>query len=204
MRAPPAMVQAVSQQPNHELYQHIRVVISIILGLCITKLLSGVARFIQHPKRTNVSFIHLGWVFSLLLWVIHFWWWEFRLSTLPRWTFEIYFFVFFYASLFYLLSSLLFPEYLTDYKNYEEYFLSRRKWFFGLLALTMLADVVDTELKGAAYVQSFGIEFPLRIAGYLVLCTIGIFVANRRVQLTLVAISFIYQLSYILRLYKTE
>jgi hypothetical protein len=75
-------------QSNPDLYQHVRVVISIIVGLCITTLLSGFARFVQHPKREKVSILHLGWAASLLLSIIHFWWWEFRLALVPQWTFS--------------------------------------------------------------------------------------------------------------------
>jgi hypothetical protein len=194
----------VSSPSNPDLYLHIRVVISIIVGLCITTLLNGFARFVQHPKRAKVSILHLGWAASLLLWVIHFWWWEYRLTLVEQWTFATYFFVILYAILFYFLCTLLFPSDLKDYSGYEDYFLSRRKWFFGFLAATFVADIIDTTLKGSAYLHSFGIEYPSRITGSLVLCFIGMFVRNRRIQFVLLAVSLLYQISYILRLYSTE
>ena len=117
----------IAPASNPELYPHVRVVISIIVGLCITTLLSGFARFVQHPRRERVSILHLGWAISLLFWIIHFWWWEFRLSMVPQWTFANYFFVILYAILFYFLCTLLFPSDLKDYSGYEDYFLSRRK-----------------------------------------------------------------------------
>ena len=187
-----------------DLLLHIRVVISIIVGLCITTLLSGFARFVQHPKRAKVSILHLGWAASLLLWVIHFWWWEFRLTLVPQWTFAIYFFVILYAILFYFLCTLLFPSDLKDYAGYEDYFLSRRKWFFGFLAATFVADVIDTSLKGSDYLHSFGAEYPIRIAVSLAVCCIAMFTKNRRIQLTLLAVSLLYQISFIVRLYSTE
>ncbi len=191
-------------QSSPDVYTHIKVVISIIVGLCITTLLKGFADFVQHPRRAKVSLLHLGWAASLLLWIIHFWWWEFRLAMVPHWTFEIYFFVIFYAILFFFLSTLLFPSDLKDYTGYEDYFLSRRVWFFGFLAATFVADIVDTSLKGSAYLHSFGIEYPIRIAVSLLLCIIAMITRNRRVQMTLLAVSFLYQVSFIVRLYGTE
>jgi hypothetical protein len=191
-------------QSNPELYLHIRVVISIIVGLCITTLLNGFARFVQHPRRAKVSILHLGWAVSLLLWIIHFWWWEFRLAMVPRWTFEIYFFVILYAILFYFLSTLLFPSDLKDYAGYEDYFLSRRRWFFGFLAATFVADIIDTSLKGSAYLHSFGIEYPIRIAVSLMFCVVAMITNNRRIQMAILAVSFLYQVSFIIRLYGTE
>ena len=189
---------------NSDLYLHVRVVISIIVGLCITTLLSGFARFVQHPRRERVSILHLGWAASLLLWIIHFWWWEFRLSMVQSWTFASYFFVILYAILFYFLCTLLFPSDLKDYAGYEDYFLSRRKWFFGFLAATFLADVVDTSLKGSAYLHSFGIEYPIRIIANLTICAIAMFTSNRRVQLTLLAVSFLYHIFLIALVYSTQ
>jgi hypothetical protein len=69
----------------------------------------------------------------------------------PQWTFAIYFFVILYAILFFSLCTLLFPSDLRDYSGYEAYFLSRRHWFFGLLAATFIADIIDSSLKGSAY-----------------------------------------------------
>jgi hypothetical protein len=187
-----------------DVYSHVKVVISIIVGLGITTLLKGFAIFVQHPKRAKVSLLHLGWAASLLLWIIHFWWWEFRLTMVPQWTFEIYFFVILYAILFYFLSTLLFPSDLKDYAGYEDYFLSRRVWFFGFLAATFVADIIDTSLKGSAYLHSFGIEYPIRIAVSLLLCIVAMITRNRRIQMILLAVSFLYQISFIVRLYGTE
>jgi hypothetical protein len=189
---------------NSDLYLHVRVVISIIVGLCITTLLSGFARFVQHPRRERFSILHLGWAASLLLWIIHFWWWEFRLSMVQTWTFASYFFVILYAILFYFLCTLLFPSDLKDYANYEDYFISRRKWFFGFLAATFLADVIDTSLKGSSYLHSFGIEYPIRIIVNLLICAIAISTSNRRVQLTLLAVSFLYHVALISLVYSTQ
>jgi hypothetical protein len=191
-------------ESSPDVYSHVKVVISIIVGLCITTLLKGFAVFVQHPKRERVSLLHLGWAASLLLWIIHFWWWEFRLTMVPRWTFEIYFFVILYAILFYFLSTLLFPSDLKDYAGYEDYFLSRRRWFFGFLAATFIADIIDTSLKGSVYLHSFGIEYPIRIAVSLVFCVVAMITKNRRVQLAILAVSFLYQVSFIIRLYGTE
>ncbi len=63
-----------------QIYLHVRVMVGIIVGLIVARLLTGMARFIQHPKLYRIYFVHLGWAFTILLSVIHFWWWEFRLE----------------------------------------------------------------------------------------------------------------------------
>jgi hypothetical protein len=158
-----------------DLYVHVRVLIGIILGLSVTRLVGGVAGFIQHPGRDRISLIHLGWVAWALLSVITFWWWEFRLSLIPRWNFGLYFFIVIYSSMFFFLSALLFPEDLSEYHGYQDYFLSRRVWFFGFVALTLALDLVDTWIKGTEYWRTLGPEYPVRIIALLALCAIAAF-----------------------------
>jgi hypothetical protein len=175
--------------------------IGVIAGLSIARLLTGIARFIQHPKQNRVYAIHLGWVLAVLLSVIHFWWWEFRLQDLAKWDFEEYLCILFYAFLFFLLSALLFPEKLDEYSGFKEYFNSRKRWFFGILALTFLVDVADTLLKGTPYAAGLGIEYVIRTVVYVVLCILAMFVSNQRFQGSFVVVSLLYQISWILRVY---
>lgn len=175
----------------------------MVISLAVARLLNGLARFVQHPKKVPVYSVHLGWSFAILLFIIHFWWWEFNLLHIKEWTFEAYALIFSYAVLFFLLCSLLFPDQIDEYKGFEEYFISRRKWFFGIFACTFLLDFSDTWLKGGAYVQSLGLEYPIRNAVYIGLCIVAMFIRDKRFQLTFVIASIIYQLSYIFRLYNT-
>ena len=64
--------------------------------------------------------------------------------------------------------------------------------------------VIDTSFKGSIYLHSFGLEYPIRIGVGPVVCLIGILVRNRRIQLTLLAVSLIYQISFIVLLYNRE
>ena len=43
-----------------DLYLHIRVLISIILGLSVTRLLGGVAQFMRRSDHHRLSWIHLA------------------------------------------------------------------------------------------------------------------------------------------------
>jgi hypothetical protein len=98
---------------SDQVYLHIRVVLAIVLGLAITKLLNGIALLIE--SRNRWSLIHVSWVLWALVSVVTFWWWEFRLSALPAWTFSSYLFVISYCSLYFVLSALIFPEEVSAY-----------------------------------------------------------------------------------------
>ncbi|HTQ30087.1 MAG TPA: hypothetical protein VMI53_02660 [Opitutaceae bacterium] len=66
------------------------------------------------------------------------------------------------------------------------YFLSRRKWFFGILALIFIADIVDTLSKGQVYFASLGAEYVIHATAYIVLCVIAMFVRNKKFHGTFV------------------
>lgn len=185
------------------IFPHVRIVMGIALGLGITRLLTGTAGFVQHPQRRKVSWVHLGWVLFMLVSLTHFWWWEFWLSAITDWTYEFYLFLIAYTVLLYFLCALLFPDDIDEYGGYEEYFISRRKWFFGLLALTFAFDLVDTLLKGAAHFERFGTEYLVRTPIAVALCAAAMIIANRTFHATFVAAMLAYQASWILRLFRT-
>ena len=56
------MTQGAALPGNLDLYLHVRVLIGIILGLSVTRLVSGIAALVQHPKRYRIWPVHLGWV----------------------------------------------------------------------------------------------------------------------------------------------
>jgi hypothetical protein len=185
------------------IFPHIRIVMGIALGLGITRLLTGTARFVQHPQRQRVYWVHMGWVLFMLVSLSHFWWWEFWLQAITDWTYEIYFFLISYTILLYFLCALLFPDDVDEYGGYEEYFLSRRKWFFGLLAFTFVFDFVDTLLKGREHFEHFGLEYLVRTPIYIGLCVVAMFVGNRKLHAAFVIGSLVYEASWILRQFRT-
>ena len=184
-------------------FNHIKTLITIILGLSITHLLKGVAKFIQHPHRDKPYWLHLAWVFYIFMLLVHFWWWEYRLTHVPHWTFTSYFFIIFFIMTFYSLCALLFPDDIKDYKGYEDYFFSRKKWFFAILAFSYLLDIGDTLIKGQDYLKSLSIEYPIRNAVHIILCLLAIQINNRVFNATLVILFILYELSYIFRLFDT-
>nr|WP_148210715.1 hypothetical protein [Beijerinckia indica] len=175
----------------------------MVVGLSIARLLNGLVRITQHPGKIQIYPVHLGWVLNLLLLQIHFWWWEYWLVELPSWTFQIYLFLIVYAIILFYLSAFLFPDSISDYTGYEDFFISRRKWFFGLFAVMMLFDLLDTLSKGRAHYTMFSWEYWFREPFYLILCGIAMYTPNRRFHIAFVTFAFIYEASFIVRYFST-
>lgn len=152
----------------------------MVTALSIARLLNGWARFVQHPSRDEIYGVHLGWTIFLFLSVVHFWWFEFGFSSVVHWPFYLYFFLIFYAALIFFLCAILFPDQMYDYRNFREYFHSRQKWFYGLLALMFVVDAVDSAFKGTDHLIALGTPYALRQTVMTVLCLIAIPVRNLR------------------------
>ncbi|MGA0533190.1 hypothetical protein [Hansschlegelia sp. KR7-227] len=186
---------------SHDAFVHVRMINGVVVGLGVGRLLTGLARFVQHPSGKAIYPVHLAWAGFTLLLIVHFWWFEFRLSLEPQWLFQTYLFVIFYACLLFLATTLLFPDKMDDYAGYRDYFMSRRRWFFGLLALIFLVDLVDTGLKGGAYFASFGLEYPIRNLAYAAAFVAAAIVEDARFHAGLVAVALVYEIVWIFRLF---
>jgi hypothetical protein len=186
----------------HEFFFHVRILLGMVVSLALTQLLRGVARIIEHPKRFAVYWVHALWVLSMFVYLVHFWWWQLLLSTQQAWTFTLCLFLIFYALILYLLSTLLLPEQLTEYQDYRDYFLSRRAWFFGTLALAYVVDFYDSWFKGAEHFASLGAEYIVRNLAYVALCVVAIVTRAPRFHAAFAVLGLLYQVSWIIRMYQ--
>lgn len=188
-------------QTNADTFVHVRMIIGMILGLSLARMVNGFTRFIQHPSRMQVDAVHIIWSVNVLIAIIYFWWFEFYLTLIPRWTFGLYGFIIVYAILYAALSNLLFPDQIQEYRGYGDYFMSRRQWFFGIFALISLFDIGDTLIKGTDYFRDLGWAYPLRQGIIFVLSLIAIATPKRSYHLAFAIFETCYLLWWILSFY---
>ena len=77
------------------------------------------------------------------------------------------------------MCALLFPRDLEGYSGYEEYFISRRSWFFGLLTVYFIVDIGDTLFKGMDYLVGLGPQYPVGTGIQITGCLIAAYTTNR-------------------------
>lgn len=181
----------------HDQFFHVRVIIGVVTGLSVTRLLGGLARFVQHPKTERIYPVHIAWTAYLLLAVLHFWWFEFGLSALPRWSFPAYVFVILYAALYYFTCVVLYPDKLDDYDGYAGYFHARQDWFYGLLAALLLVDLADSALKGAGHLRALGPLYPIRQIMLAGLALAAMRIRDRRFHAAFAALAIVLEVGWI-------
>ena len=184
---------------THEAFVHIRIIIGMILGISIARLVTGMTRFVQHPGRGAPYAVHIAWVVFVLLFIIHFWWFEFALVNIQKWSFARYFFLVMYAGIFAVLAALLFPDHIDEYNGFRDYFLARRKWFYSVLLIMFVLDIIDTLLKGGSYYRQFyGWDYVIRQGLFIGGAGAALFIRSEKYQAALVYLALLTQVVWII------
>jgi hypothetical protein len=180
-------------------FQHVMVLTSIIIGLGITYILIGVGSAIEritgHGARLRLSWAHGIWLLNLFVWMVSFWWWEFRLlALLKSWTLLHYFFIITYAVILFLLAVLLLPRDWATTDSLNDYFLSKRRWFYPLYLIAISADVVDAWLKGGwPYLKASGVFNFVYWAAAIPVCLVGVRSQSIRIHTFFAVIICVFQ-----------
>jgi hypothetical protein len=182
-------------------FDYVMTLAAVVIGLALTQLMQGVGQLVENPRASKIWWVHLVWVAHTLLLSVFWWWFEFELRRTRVWTFQLYAFVLGYAFLIYLICTILFPRDLGADRDFRKYFLSRRRWFFGLLIALLIVDVIDTLSKGVAHFTSLGLEYPLSQAALVMLCVVGIVSGRDRAQATVAVLVFGYLIIRVARFF---
>lgn len=125
-------------------FEYVTVFISIILGLGVTQILTGIADLVHQNERVKIYWPHMVWVLLVLILHVQEWYITFELRTFNGWRLPVFLFVLLYPIVLFITARLLFPfsygEGTIDlrefyYKNYRRIFL-----FATILAFLSILD----------------------------------------------------------------
>lgn len=180
-------------------FSYVMVLVSIILGLGITHLLSSFSEVIHRVrgvgKPIRVEGVYLIWVSYSILYLVSFWWWEFKYQQIEiEWSFGLYLFIIAYAISLFMMAAILVPTSLEEVNDTFEYFIEGRRWFFGMGLWVIAIDVVDTLLKGYQadhLFLTFGSTGTIAVA-----MVFGLVSGKKSVQIVVAVVAFLAQLAY--------
>lgn len=181
-------------------FEYVMVLVSIVIALAIAHLLTAlgecIRRYRSRDKRIKLDSVFLLWLVFVLVWLISFWWWEFKFQELvTEWSYGLYLFVISYSIVLFLLAEILVPYRMQGVTDTYSYFMEGRKWFFGVVLLVQSFDIFDTFLKG----QDWGMR-PAVIVIYTVTISIaitGLISERRSIQLGAAIIAVTSQFLYL-------
>ena len=159
-------------------FGYISVIFSVVIGLGLSHLLTGVVELYKVRGRVRFYWLHLLWVALTFLGHIFLWWTMWNLRLLRDWNFFYFLIILFAPVLLYVAAALLIPK-VEPGVSYDlrEYFYEYRPAFFGV-------NAAFTALMGAENWLLTGRMSPARVtavfaAWFVLLCSSAL-VRNRR------------------------
>lgn len=119
-------------------FEFIFVLISIIAGLALTQLLSGLARPPRSPGG-KADLAHFGFSIAITLLLVTVWWATFRWQEHDDWTFPEFLLLFGYASLFYVMAVILSPSRAPDTPEFRQV---RSKFYAVFVGYCLIEPIV--------------------------------------------------------------
>ena len=123
------------------LFEFLMVLVSIIIGLGLAELLTGVARQIRYRRTTKGYWVHSALVTVLFLAFLQAWWEIWGLRGVEEWTFLGLLLMLTGPIGFFLLAHLVFPE-PVDGVDLREYYHGDAGLVWWLAALTVILATV--------------------------------------------------------------
>lgn len=131
-------------------FEYITVLISIILGMGITQIVTGIADIIHQWNRMKIYWPHALWMLLVFVMHIHEWWYTYDLKRHEQWHLVPFLFLILYPILLFVLARILFPfgamDTEVDFKVF--YFDNYRKFFLLVSMIVVLAALQDITLEG--------------------------------------------------------
>ena len=151
-------------------FEFIFVLISIIAGLALAQLLSGMTR----PPRNStgrLDITHVAFSAGVTVLLITVWWSTFRWQPYETWTVVEFLLLCFYVSLFYVKAVILSPLRTPEIPAFEQV----RGKFYGVFALYCVVEPIVIQVRDGELAPWFYVPMMIH---FFVLTSLGIYLRN--------------------------
>ena len=159
-------------------FSYISVIFSVVIGLGLSHLLTGVVELFKARGRVRFYWLHLLWVALTFVGHIFLWWTMWNLRLLRDWNFFFFLIILLAPVLLYVAAALLIPKVEPGVSlDLKEYFYENRPAFFWVTAaFTVLMGAENWLLTGRMSPTPVTAVF----AVWFVLLCVSAFVKDRR------------------------
>ena len=153
-------------------FEFIFVLISIVAGLALTRLLSGLTQSLR-PSDRGVDIAHVLFTLAIITLLFSIWWNSFRWEGREVWTYLEYSLLCIYMSMFYATAAILHPINSPVVPRFDEI----RTPFYVVLILYTLIEILVVHIRDSYFLTG---DYWVLVIPTILLAGIGIFVRNRR------------------------
>ena len=160
-------------------YEYLTVFVSVILGLAVVHLLSGVALILDTRVRESLDWIHAVWTANVFITTLLVWWFNFGLTAVTEWTLPHFVNLVAYSVVLYLMAGLLYPVQGDEVVDFRAHFEANRPRFFAVCLAFQVVDFADAALERQALGTDWVPLHLLSIVGFAGAFVIAIRSSNR-------------------------
>jgi hypothetical protein len=132
-------------------FEYVIVLISIILGLGITTILTGVAELIKHTRPTSLYAPYIIWIAIVFVLHLQDWWLSYQYKSKEVWELHMFLLIILYPINLYILAHLLFPSQQSDDFRTKDFYLDHYPRFFIAAILLGLLSTVQNIMMGFSF-----------------------------------------------------
>jgi hypothetical protein len=177
-------------------FEFLSVLISVVVGLGVAHLLTGIGRLIHRSADSRLSAAHLLWTAFVFLFMVVYWWTVvFGYQDWQNWNIVLFLFVLMYGVFLFLLAVVLYPPDLPEPWDMPAHFIAKRRWYFGIFILLVLTELTDTGLK--SHFDEFSMPYAFLLGSWVLLAIPGWLSTNQRTHILIAAYSLITLLLWV-------
>lgn len=160
------------------LFEFLMILLSVIIGLALTELLTGVASLLRVRETIHFYWVHVGFQLGIFFALLQQWWESWDLARVEEISFGEVLLLIVPSLVLFLIAHMLFPRPATD-ANLEDYYFKQSPIIWGLVVFgtvegTFIMPLVEQE----PIFQASNISGPLTV----VLCVALAMSKNRKVH----------------------
>jgi hypothetical protein len=164
-------------------FEFISIILSIVVGLTITRVLGGLASVVEHRRQLRMNWLSVGWSTTVLLWAVAFW-----LGTvndtrvLESWTFTSFGTLLFLSIGLYFMAALVLPTRIDAASDLAAHFANVRRPFFWIFVVWGVVSTGSALIWGVENLIRLGPPFWIGQAATIGVGLLGVITADKRVH----------------------
>ncbi len=166
------------------LFEFLMILLSLIVGLGITEILSGIARFLKRPLAQEIPWVHGTATLAVFVALLQTFWESWGLRELDVWSFPAMLFMLGSPICLFIMAYILFPE-RDERVGLEDHYFKQARLLWPLGALTV---IIGTLFRPVAFGDPLWVADNLSGVPVLVVCAILTLARNRTVHRVLVPV----------------
>lgn len=161
-------------------FEVLSVLISIVIGLGLTNLLSGLGNAFHYRAHNKMDAVHIAWTVSVFFLLVLNWWVALLWRGFENWTFTVFFINIAWTISMYMMTIALYPSDLSRDTNYREVFEANRTWLLVTFIVMVILDFVVSLIRDGYVINPLYSGY---IVSLIVISVVGIVYKNRRYDL---------------------